>query len=74
MKDNDRDRMIVEGVVSKVLGNGKFIVKVETHDVLCTLSGKIRENNIRVLLGDLCTLELGKFDPCMGRIIFRNKG
>jgi translation initiation factor IF-1 len=52
--------------------NGKFRVKVnDNHIVLCTLSGKIRQNSIRILLGDSVVVEVSPYDMNMGRIVRR---
>lgn len=69
----ERDRIIMNGVVIDS-SNGKFKVEVEGgHTVLCTLSGKIRQNSVRILVGDRVSVEVGAYDVSMGRIVFRNK-
>lgn len=70
----DRDRLEAEGIVIDS-NKGKFTVQVnENYSVLCTLSGKIRINSVRILLGDLVRIECSQYDPHMGRIIYRIKG
>lgn len=64
----------VEGKVIESLPNAMF--KVETADgqiVLCTLSGKMRINHIRVLPGDGVKFETTPYDANKGRIIYRTK-
>ena len=64
----------IEGVVSECLPNTIFKVTLENeHVVIATLSGKMRKNNIRVLLGDRVLLEMTPYDIERGRIIFRYK-
>lgn len=62
----------MEGVVSQSLSNGMFRVKLENgFYVLAHVSGKIRRNSIRILLGDKVTIELSPYDLTRGRIIYR---
>lgn len=71
--ENKRMRIELEGTVVDD-SNGKFKVKVnENHYVLCTISGKIRQNAVRILLGDRVKVEVSEYDTTMGRIIFRLK-
>lgn len=62
-----------EGIVVEVLPNTMFRVKLNTTEkiVLAHLSGKMRQNNIKVLLGDNVTLEISVYDISKGRIVFR---
>lgn len=73
MREEKRDRMEFEGEVVED-SNGKFKVKVsDNHFVLCTLSGKIRQNSIRILLGDIVRVEVSPYDTTQGRIKSRLK-
>ena len=70
---NDRDRMELEGVV---LDANKSIFKIavtEDHIVTCTLSGKIRQNSVKILVGDHVKIEVSPYDTSKGRIVYRNK-
>lgn len=63
--------MELEGVVDD-FSNGKFKVKVsDTHFVMCTLSGKIRTNQVKILLGDKVKVEVSPYDTTQGRIVYR---
>lgn len=54
---------------------GQFKVQVsDNYLVLCTLSGKIRTNSVRILLGDRVKVEVSEYDPSRGRIVYRIKG
>ena len=67
------DIIEVEGIVSDVLPNAMFKVKLENgHEVLAHISGKIRMNYIRILPGDKVKVELSPYDLTRGRIIWRN--
>jgi translation initiation factor IF-1 len=41
------------------------------HDVLATISGKMRKNYIRILPGDRVKVELSPYDLSRGRITYR---
>jgi len=41
--------------------------------IMCVISGKIRKNNIKLLVGDYVTVEMSIFDLTKGRITFRMK-
>lgn len=75
MAKND-DRFEIEGIVIDTLPGTKFKVQLENgHVCTCTLSGKLRQNYIRILKGDSVTVDLSINDPKLenGRIIWRNK-
>ena len=62
------------GSVTEVLPNAMFRVKLENdHEVLAHTSGKMRKNQIRVLLGDRVQVEVSHYDLSKGRIVFRFK-
>ena len=63
------DVIEVEGIVSDALPNAMFKVKLENgHEVLAHISGKLRQNYIKILPGDRVTLELSPYDLSRGRI------
>jgi translation initiation factor IF-1 len=70
------DRFKMEGVVTEALRGSKFKVKLENGiECTCTLSGKLRQNFIRIIEGDKVTVDLSIKDPTLsnGRIIWRDK-
>ena len=68
------DVLEVEGVVTEVMPNAMFKVKLENgHVILAHISGKLRMNFIRILAGDRVTLEMSPYDLTKGRIIWRSK-
>jgi translation initiation factor IF-1 len=70
---NNRDRLEFEGLVVDS-SKGKFKVKVNDNMfVLCTLSGKIRQNSVKILIGDRVTVEVSEYDTTQGRITYRHK-
>lgn len=68
------DHIEMEGVVTDVLPNTMFRVKLENgHIVTCHISGRMRKNYIRILDGDKVRVELTPYDLSKGRITFRDK-
>jgi translation initiation factor IF-1 len=68
-----RDRLEFEGVVIDA-NKDKFKVQVNNnYIVLCTLSGKIRQNAVKIILGDIVKVEISVYDTSQGRIIYRVK-
>jgi translation initiation factor IF-1 len=63
-----------DGIITEALSNAMFKVKLENgHEILATISGKMRMNYIRILPGDKVGVELSLYDLSRGRIIFRYK-
>lgn len=68
------DVIKMSGVVNEVLPSAMFRVKLENdHVIIATLGGKLRQHNIRILLGDSVEIEMSPYDMNRGRIVFRNK-
>ena len=68
------DVIEIEGTVVEKLPNTMFQVELENgHKVLAHISGKLRQNFIRILPGDNDTLASSPYDISKGRIICRDK-
>ena len=68
------DVIEIEGTVVEKLPNTMFQVELENgHRVLAHISGKLRQNFIRILPGDKVKVELSPYDLTRGRIIWRDK-
>lgn len=66
------DTIKLEGEVIDVLPNATFMVKLENgHQVLSYVSGRMRQYEIRILMGDRVELEVTPYDLTRGRIIRR---
>ena len=69
-----QESLSFEGTVTQELGNSMFRVALDlpggesTEDILCTISGKIRKNYIKILTGDRVTVEMSPYDLTRGRI------
>ena len=63
----------MEGKVEEVLPAAMFRVKLDNLNnlVLAHLSGRMRKNNIKVLLGDRVEIEFSPYDLTKGRITRR---
>jgi len=68
------DKIEVEGEITEALPSTMFRVEVEGgHDVLATISGKMRKHYIRILPGDKVKVELSPYDLTRGRITYRER-
>lgn len=68
------DVIEVEGIVDEALPNATFKVRLENgHVVMAYISGKLRQNYIKILPGDKVTMELSPYDLSKGRITWRGK-
>lgn len=67
------DLLEVSGKVVEVLPNTMYRVKIDEHEhtVLAHLSGKMRKNKIRCLVGDVVNVEVTVYDLSKGRIVYR---
>lgn len=66
------DRLTLEGVIEECMPGTLFMVRCnENHVALCTLSGKLRMNRIRLLVGDHVSIEVSPYDPKRGRVVWR---
>ena len=67
-----KDAIRLDAKVLEALPNAMFTVELETgHKVLAHVSGKMRMHFIRILPGDMVTLEMSPYDLTRGRIIMR---
>ncbi len=63
-----------DGVIEEALSNAMFRVRLENdHQVVATISGKMRMNYIRILPGDKVAVEMSPYDLTRGRITYRYK-
>lgn len=63
------------GVVVDKQPNAFFKVQINDTDhlVLAQISGKMRKNRIRILIGDRVEIEMSPYDLTRGRITYRHK-
>jgi translation initiation factor IF-1 len=67
------DVVEITGKVIDVLPNSTFRVKMDdsAHEMICYLSGKLRQHKIKIVLGDNVRVEVSPYDLDRGRISFR---
>ena len=71
-----RDDLIpASGVIIDKQPNAFFKVQLDDSDhvVLAQISGKMRKNRIRILVGDRVSVEMSPYDLTRGRITYRFK-
>ena len=63
-----------DGIIEEALSNAMFRVRLENdHEIIATISGKMRMNYIRILPGDKVAVEMSPYDLTRGRITYRYK-
>jgi translation initiation factor IF-1 len=64
----------MDGEVTQALPNAFFRVRLDNaHEVLATVTGKMRRRRIRVNPGDRVSLEVSPYDLSRARITYRLK-
>jgi len=70
-----QDEIEVTGKVVQVLPGNKFKVQLDTtqkNEIVCHISGRMRKNKIKVILGDAVEVTMSPYDLTIGRITRRN--
>ncbi len=68
------DSIEMMGTVIEALPNTTFKVKLENDLVITArISGRMRKNYIRILMGDRVRCEITPYDLTKGRITYREK-
>ena len=71
---NNSQKQDFYGLVVKSLPDTTFRVKLENdQEVFAYLSGRMRQNYIRIVPGDKVKVEMDVNDPTKGRITYREK-
>lgn len=66
------DVVKLEGTVVDVLPNATFRIKLDAgNTVLGYISGRMRQNDIKILLGDTVEVDMSPYDLSKGRIVRR---
>jgi len=64
----------IEGLVLETLPNLTFKIQSSTEgygEVIAYLSGKMRNNRIKILTGDKVVVDMSPYDKFKGRIVYR---
>lgn len=68
----DEDKFEVEAIVTQALPNTIFKVRLPNEqEINAYLSGKMRKHRIKILPGDVVTLEMSPYDLTQARITYR---
>ena len=68
------DVIEMDGKVVEALPNAMFRVELSNgYQIIAHISGKMRQNFIRIYPGDKVTVELSPYDLTRGRITWRSK-
>lgn len=74
VEKTNSSEIVVEGTVIEAFPNAMFDIQLDNGSIAkCTVCGKIRKNNIRILLGDRVQAGLSIYDLSKGRILYRLK-
>ena len=67
------DIIELTGTVDEVLPGNMYRVKVENMPnlLLCYMGGKLKQNKIRIILGDSVRVEMSPYDLTKGRVTYR---
>ena len=69
---SNRDILETEGVIIEKLPNAMFTVRLKNgKELLAHISGKMRMNFIKLVVGDKVRIEISKYDLEKGRITYR---
>ncbi|MEM0983624.1 MAG: translation initiation factor IF-1 [Planctomycetota bacterium] len=68
------DKFTLEAKVLEALPNAMFRVELPNEQsIIAYVSGKMRKHYIRILPGDMVTVEMNPYDLTKGRITYRGR-
>ncbi|MCL2176506.1 MAG: translation initiation factor IF-1 [Firmicutes bacterium] len=68
------DMIEAEGIVLETLRDARFKVQLTNgHIITAVISGRLRQNWIKILEGDKVKVEMSPYDLTKGRITWRDK-
>lgn len=71
---SEKDVIRIEGRVLDSLPNTMFKVRLDNGlEILAHISGKMRQNFIKIVPGDKVVVELSPYDLKKGRIVYRKR-
>ena len=74
MVNKNSEAISVEGIVTKVFPGTQFEVVIEGGaKIRAHVSGRMRMNFVKIIVGDKVVVELNPYDLGKGRIVFRHK-
>jgi translation initiation factor IF-1 len=69
----ERDRMIIDGVITETCKGGLFRVECGGNIILAKPCGQMQKNTIKIIVGDCVKVEVCAYDLTKGRIVSRIK-
>ena len=72
MAKSKEDVIVSRGRITDASPGARFKVTLDNGHVMnAVVSGKIRKNNIQIILDDVVEVEMSPYDLTLGRIIYR---
>lgn len=72
VRKTKKDFLEVDGEVIELLPAGSFKIRLENgHEIMGHLSGRMRMNRIRIIVGDKVKIEMTPYDLTKGRVTYR---
>jgi translation initiation factor IF-1 len=69
-KQNDHIKS--DGEITQAMGYENFRVRLDNDiEILAVVSGRMRQNHIRLMPGDRVQVEMSPYDLTRGRIVYR---
>lgn len=67
------DLIELVGTVDEVLPGSMYRVKLDemSNPIVCYTGGKLKQNKIKIILGDRVKVEVSAYDLTKGRVIYR---
>lgn len=67
------DLIELTGKVEEVLPGNMFRIKIDDIGkmMICYAGGKLKQNKIKIILGDRVRLEVSSYDLSKGRVVYR---
>lgn len=63
-----------DGEITQALGYENFRVVLDNGvEILAVVSGRMRQNHVRLMAGDRVAVEISPYDLTRGRIVYRYK-
>ena len=69
-----KDSLIeLTGTVEEALPNNMYRVKIDDMDavITCYTGGRLKQNKIKIILGDRVRVEVSTYDLTKGRVVYR---
>jgi translation initiation factor IF-1 len=67
------DLLELTGQIEEVLPGSMFRVKIDNmpNSLICYTSGKLKQNKIKIIMGDRVKIEVSPYDLTKGRVTYR---